>query len=49
MVFRKVRDPQCGVFLRVKAVCEKLLKNDEGQAALLSGYAFVEMAKAVTC
>lgn len=43
MVFRKVRDPQW-------RFCEKLLKNDEGQLRFeVRGYAFVEMAKAVTC
>ena len=48
MVFRKVWDPQCSIFLRVTVVCEKLLKNNEGQAVLVSGYAFVEMAEAAT-
>lgn len=48
MVFRKVQDPQCGVLLRVKVVCEKLLKSDERQAVLVSGCAFVETAKVVT-
>lgn len=47
MVFRKVRDPKCGIFLRIKIVHEKLLKNHEEQILFTSGYAFVEAARAV--